>query len=92
MGFRFQKRVKIFKWLTLNFSKTGTSVSIGGPGASININDGKVTGTGSIPGTGISYREELGDLNQPVELPKTGVPGWVWLVVVVLMVSAWLLV
>jgi hypothetical protein len=36
MGFRFQKRIRIFKGLTLNLSKSGTSWTVGGPGASVN--------------------------------------------------------
>jgi len=56
MGFRFQKRIRLFKGLTLNLSKTGTSLSVGGPGASINLKGDKVTGTVGVPGTGMSYR------------------------------------
>jgi hypothetical protein len=29
MGFRFQKRIRIFKGLTLNLSKSGTSWTVG---------------------------------------------------------------
>ncbi len=56
MGFRFQKRIRIFKGLTLNLSKSGTSWTVGGPGASVNLKDGKATGIVGIPGTGLSYR------------------------------------
>lgn len=61
MGFRFQKRIRLFKGLTLNLSKTGTSWTIGGRGASINLRDGKATGNVGIPGTGLSYRGKLMD-------------------------------
>ena len=61
MGFRFQKRIRLFKGLTLNLSKTGTSWTIGGSGASINLRDGKATGNVGIPGTGLSYRGKLMD-------------------------------
>ena len=61
MGFRFQKRIRLFKGLTLNLSKTGTSLTIGGRGASINLRDGKATGNIGIPGTGLSYRRKLMD-------------------------------
>ena len=61
MGLRFQKRIRLFKGLTLNLSKTGTSWTLGGRGASINIKDGKAVGSVGIPGTGLSYRHELGD-------------------------------
>ena len=59
MGFRFQKRIRLFKGLTLNLSKTGTSWTIGGRGASVNLRDGKATGNVGIPGAGLSYRSRL---------------------------------
>ena len=83
MGFRFQKRIRIFKGLTLNLSKSGTSWTVGGPGASVNLKDGKATGTVGIPGTGLSYRERLDN-------PGTG-GGWgwvVWLVVAMVLLGA----
>jgi hypothetical protein len=46
MGFRFQKRIRIFKGLTLNLSKSGTSWEVGGPGIRDQI--------------GISYPQPLG--------------------------------
>jgi hypothetical protein len=59
MGFRFQKRARIFKGLTLNMSKSGTSWTLGGKGVSVNVRGDNVTGNAGIPGTGISYREGL---------------------------------
>lgn len=59
MGWRFQKRVRIFKGLTLNLGKKGASFTIGRPGASINVSRDKVTANVGIPGTGISYRETI---------------------------------
>ncbi len=61
MGFRFQKRIRIFKGLTLNLSKSGTSWTLGGPGASVNVRGEKLTGTVGAPGTGLSYRKTLLD-------------------------------
>lgn len=58
MGFRFRKSVKLFPGLRLNLSKSGTSWTFGGPGASVNINDDKIRGTVGIPGSGLSYTEE----------------------------------
>ena len=69
MGFRFQKRIRLLKGLTLNLSKTGTSWTIGGLGASVNIKDGKATGNVGIPGTGLSYRSRLTD---SANTPETG--------------------
>ena len=68
MGFRFQKRIRLFKGLTLNLSKTGTSWAIGGRGASVNLRDGKTTGNVGIPGTGLSYR---GRLTNSTNTPET---------------------
>ena len=82
MGLRFQRRIRLFKGVTLNLSKTGPSVSLGGRGARINFRGDKVTGTVGVPGTGLSYRERL---DKPVEPsaaplvePDTGEPinGW----------------
>ena len=49
MGFRFQKRIRIFKGLTLNLSKSGTSWTVGGPGASVNVRGDKLTEYLGIP-------------------------------------------
>lgn len=35
---RFRRRVKLFPGVTLNFSKTGISTTVGVPGASLNFN------------------------------------------------------
>ena len=69
MGFRFQKRIRIFKGLTLNLSKSGSSWTVGRPGASVNLRGDKVTGNVGIPGTGLSYRQSLGSPE------TTGEPG-----------------
>jgi hypothetical protein len=61
MGFRFQKRIRIFKELTLNLSKSGTSWTLRNRGASVNFKEGKATGNVGIPVTGLSYRERLDD-------------------------------
>ena len=85
MGFRFQKRIRIFKGLTLNLSKSGTSWTMGGPGASVNLKDGKATGTVGIPGTGLSYRERL---NNNGSGGKSSGLGWVvWLVIVIVLLG-----
>lgn len=53
MGFRFQRRLRLFGGLGLNFSKSGVSWSIRGPGGSIGPKGYSVR-TGI---TGLSYRE-----------------------------------
>jgi hypothetical protein len=85
MGFRFQKRMRIFKGLTLNLSKSGTSWTVGGPGASVNLKDGKATGTVGIPGTGLWYRERL---NNNGSGGKSSGLGWVvWLVIAIVLLG-----
>lgn len=55
MGFRFQKRVKIFPGVTLNFSKSGVSTSLGVRGARVTVGNGQTRTTVGVPGTGLSY-------------------------------------
>jgi hypothetical protein len=45
MGFKFRKIISLSKFLKLNLSKTGASLSVGRPGATINIGKDKVDGT-----------------------------------------------
>jgi hypothetical protein len=49
MRFRFQKRMRIFRGLTLNLSKSGMSWTVGGPGASVNLRGDKLTEYLGIP-------------------------------------------
>jgi len=55
MGFRFRRRLRIFPGLWLNLSKKGTSLSVGGRGATINVNREGVQETIGLPGSGVSY-------------------------------------
>lgn len=57
VGFRFRKSLKIAKGIRLNFSKRGTSVSLGGPGATINLSKEGIRSTVGVPGTGLSFSE-----------------------------------
>jgi hypothetical protein len=88
MGFRFQKRIRIFKGLTLNLSKSGSSWTVGRPGASVNIKDEKVTGNIGIPGTGLSYRQSLNQSGTPEEpaTRRSGVRVLFWLVLIAVVV------
>ncbi len=65
MGFRFRKRLKLFPGLAINFSKKAlSSLSIGRPGATINVpiaREGQSQATVGLPGTGLSWRESLSD-------------------------------
>ena len=58
MGLRFRKSITILPGVKLNLGKTGASISLGVKGLHANIHtSGKVTGTASLPGTGISYQK-----------------------------------
>jgi hypothetical protein len=88
MGFRFQKRIRIFKGLTLDLSKSGTSWTVGGSGASVNVRGDKVTGTVGAPGTGLSYRQTLVNGSEPAPSePYRGKPwrGVLWMVLIAIM-------
>lgn len=57
MGIRFRKRIKVLPGVTINFSKSGISTTIGIKGASINVGKNGVYGNAGIPG--IYMRERL---------------------------------
>ncbi|WP_180062070.1 DUF4236 domain-containing protein [Acinetobacter sp. YH12120] len=60
MSFRFKKSLKILPGIRLNISKNGlNSVTIGKPGASVNISKKGKQATVGIPGTGLSYSQKL---------------------------------
>lgn len=59
MGFRFQKRIKIAPGVRLSISKSGVSTSLGRRGASVTVGKRGVRANVGIPGTGISYSEQL---------------------------------
>ena len=70
MSFRFRKRVRLFPGVALNFSKNGlSSLSLGPRGATVNVplaRDGGTRVTAGIPGTGLSWTEEVGcDSSRP---------------------------
>lgn len=65
MGFRFRKSIKILPGVRVNLSKKGvSSVSIGPRGAKLNVGENGSRVTVGIPGTGISYSENLSSTNK----------------------------
>jgi hypothetical protein len=56
MGFRFHKRIRLLKGVYWNIGKKGSSLSIRGKGATVNVSKKGVRDTFDIPGTGISYQ------------------------------------
>jgi hypothetical protein len=77
MGWRFRTSFKIIPGVRLNLSKTGLSASIGGAPFTVNVGPRGVYGTASLPGTGISYRQKLADVAEPVAQPSTTQPSFV---------------
>ncbi len=60
MGFfRFRKVIPLGKLFRIHVSKTGASLSVGRPGATVNVRKDRVDGTVGIPGSGLSYKERL---------------------------------
>lgn len=77
MGFNFRKSIKIMPGLTLNLGKKSSSISIGPRGAKLNINSkGKKRLTTSIPGTGLSYTQNIGS-NTSRKKSKEDIPTYI---------------
>lgn len=55
MGWRFQRRKKLFPGLTLNVGKRGPSLSAGRRGARVSMGRRGTTATLSLVGTGLAY-------------------------------------
>lgn len=55
MPIRFQKRIRLLPWLTLNIGKSGISFSVGPRGARITAGKRGIKGSFGIPGTGTRY-------------------------------------
>lgn len=60
MSWRFRQSFKVIPGLRLNLSRSGISASIGGAPFTVNVGARGVSGTASIPGTGISFQQHLG--------------------------------
>lgn len=77
MGFRFRKSIRLFPGVRVNISKKGvSSVSIGPRGANLNVGENGSRVTVGIPGTGISYSEQVsltskGDPEEQASIPAS---------------------
>jgi hypothetical protein len=69
MGFRFFRRVRLLPGVTLNFSKSGVSTSLGPRGAHYTIGPRGTRTTVGLPGTGLYWTQSA-----PRQAPLTGVP------------------
>lgn len=59
MGLRFRKRIKLAPGLNLNIGLGGVSLSAGVRGANVTVGKRGVRGNVGIPGSGLSYSEQL---------------------------------
>lgn len=92
MGFRFRKSFRIAPGIRINISKKGlSSVSLGGRGATLNVGSDKgARVTVGIPGTGMSYSEQIGasDGAEESQLADSSGPGVItWLILLMGAVS-----
>lgn len=60
MGVRFHKSVSLGKGARINFSKSGSNLSVGHRGASLDLSRRRTCSTFGIPGTGLSVRTKIG--------------------------------
>jgi hypothetical protein len=73
MAWRFRHSFKVIPGVKLNLSKRGLSASIGGAPFTLNLGPRGVYGTASLPGTGISFREKLGNAPGVARTPTSQV-------------------
>src|SRR5438552_16305367 len=60
MGFRFYRRVRLFRGVSVNLSRFGPSLSVGVRGAHVTLGRRGVTKTVGLPGTGVFYTSRHG--------------------------------
>jgi hypothetical protein len=60
MGFRFRRSIKIAPGVRWNLGLRGSSFTFGGRGATLNFSKRGVRATAGIPGTGLSYSQQIG--------------------------------
>jgi hypothetical protein len=59
MSWRFRKSFQVFPGVRINLSKSGLSTTIGDGPLHLNFGPQGVTGTVSVPGTGVSFRHRI---------------------------------
>ncbi|HLK11079.1 MAG TPA: DUF4236 domain-containing protein [Candidatus Binatia bacterium] len=60
MPLQFYRRVHLAPGLTVNLSRSGPSLSVGGRGAHVTVGRRGVTRTVGLPGTGVFYTSRAG--------------------------------
>ena len=81
MGWRFYRRVRVLPGISVNVSKSGPSLTIGGRGAHVTIGKRGITRTVGIPGTGIYYTSRHGYHTGIHRSSETGAANG-WMVIV----------
>ncbi len=71
MGWRFRRSVKIAPGIRWNIGTRGSSFSFGGRGFTVNISSRGVRRTISIPGTGLSHTQVVGQSQRNVDPPPS---------------------
>ena len=80
MGWGFRRRVRLLPGVTLNFSKSGISTTIGPKGANVNLGKKGVYHNLGLPGTGLYSRKRIAA--EPPSKPqensphRSGFPVW----------------
>lgn len=75
MGWRFRRSFKIAPGVRFNVSKSGVSWSLGGRGATVNLSKRGVRQTIDMPGTGLSFTQQLGGGSSNAASATAGVPA-----------------
>jgi len=84
MGFRFRRSFRVLPGLKVNVSKSGVSESIGRRGAWFTIGSRGTRSMVGLPGTGLSFSEP--------HRGGIGEVGWIFLLLVVVAVLAFVFV
>lgn len=81
MGYRFRKSINLGGGFKINLSKSGISYSWGVPGIRYTkLANGRERHTYSIPGTGISYVEDVSSGNKQPQQPYNDMPNSVGII------------
>jgi len=71
MGFRFYRRINLFRGVSLNFGKRGASVSVGPRGAKMTFGPRGTRASVGLPGTGMRYEKTFGGKNKMARPPRS---------------------
>jgi Protein of unknown function (DUF4236) len=73
MGLRFRRSIRIMPGIRVNLSLRGTSISVGGRGATYNLSRRGSRVTLGLPGTGLSYTHTVSRQN-PIAALSSSIP------------------